>query len=514
MNFEMDSSKLFKIVAGAICFIILAIVVAILIPSKPGTQVYEVQSVILTQRSLSLNPGDSYPLTVIVSPSNATNKSVTYSSNNSYVASVNSNGYVTANNVGEARITVYTVNGKQDQCLVTVVEEKIPVTSITLDHDDITLTEGESISLNLTVEPSNTTDHNYTWTSSDPTVATVNNGKVTALKSGTTLITVMTENKKIAICDVEVIGKVTGITLDESSKTITINDKLTLNAKLLPAGSSAKITWTSSDPTVATVSGGVVNAVGVGTTTITAKAGNFSASAKINVKIVTTSDIYTFKYVKNQLDKPVIRCKTYSAEDRVVLEDKLARAVEKVGYGTRAGVVEAARFLVGGLDYRIEYMGTKSVAKDPSRDVGRYNKKGLNIGNSRGWGCQVSGFTQGMDCTNFVQWAFTNGGVKLGSAYSTNNTYPSTQVADKIKPGDLMLSPCYSSCRFEDKFSHVGIVIGVDDSNLYIAESTTGNINSIVISVYDKHNLPTKNKFSVAKLFNYPAEGKLTNMWD
>ncbi len=517
MNLEMDSGKILKIAVGVLALIFLILFISFLIPSGEDTpKNYEVQSVMLDRQTISMNPGENYTLHAIISPSNATNKNVTYSSNNTYVATVDNNGYVRTINPGEARITVLTANGKQDQCTITVLEEKIPVTSLSLDQDDVILTEGESITLKLTVEPKNTTDHNYTWTSSDPSIASVDSsGKVTAKKAGSTLITVMTENKKMAICDIEVKEKVTKITLDSKEKTTSVGEKVTFKATLEPAGSKAEVTWSSSDPSVATVSGGVVTAKKAGDVTITAKAGSLSATAKVKVKIVTTSDIYKFKYVQNQMDKPLVGCSTYTAADRTKLEDQLARAIEKVGYGTRAGVVEAARFLVGALDYRIPYLGPKKAEVDPERILGMYNRKGLNIGHNRGWGCYVYGWRQGMDCTNFVSWAFKQNGLSLNDVYSKNNTFDSTAAVNQIRPGDLMLSKCSVNCAERGPFSHVGIVIGITSDKIYVAESTTGTINSIVITVLDKSNMPTGYKFSVVRIYNkYPSDGKLTDMWD
>lgn len=514
MEFEIDSGKIIKIAVLVFVLIIIILLISFFVSKKTEQKNYEVQSVTLERKNVNLTVGDSYYLKSIISPSNAANKNLSYSSNNTFVASVDAYGNVKANNPGEARITVLTSNGKQDQCVINVIEDKIPITSILIEPDDVVLTEGESVNLRVVATPSNTTEHEFTWTSSDESIATVLDGKVTALKSGTTLINVMSESKKIAICDVEVRKKVTGITLNINEKTISVGDKLTLKATLEPIGTNALIRWTSSNPSVATINNGVITAVGVGDTIVTATSEGVSTTAKIKVKIVSTSDIYTFKYVKNQMDKPLMACNTYTASDRAKLEDQLYRAIQKVGYGTRAGVVEAARFLVGALDYRVPYLGPKSKSVDPESVLGYYNKVGLNIGHNRGWGCYVYGWKQGIDCTGFTSWAFKNGGVKLSGVYSNSNTYPSTQVVNQIRPGDLMLSPCYDSCRFDADYSHVGVVIGVDENKIYVAESTTGSINSIVITELDKKNMPTKYKFAVAKLYKYENDGKLTDMWD
>ena len=233
--------------------------------------------------------------------------------------------------------------------------------------------------------------------------------------------------------------------------------------------------------------------------------------ARISCGIEKPKDVYTFNYNN---DKPLIKCNSYTEAERQELEKLLSETVQIAGYGTRAGVVAAARFLVGGLDYRIPYLGPKNEEVDPDRCLGQYDKKGLNIANNKGWGCSVHGWTQGMDCTNFVSWAFVNGGLKLNGVYSTSNTYKTVDVVDKIQVGDLLLTPCGDSCRFESEFSHVGIVIGVDATKIYVAEATTGTINSIVVTEYEKNNMPTRYKFSVAKLYPYESDGNVTDMWN
>lgn len=221
-------------------------------------------------------------------------------------------------------------------------------------------------------------------------------------------------------------------------------------------------------------------------------------NCSINNKLV-----YQFVYDSGNT-KPFIKCNSYNANDRSRLENILKQAVSEAGYGTRAGVVEAARFLVGGLEYKIPYLGPKS---HDSR-LGRYNQVGLNIANNTGWGCSFSDWTQGIDCTNFVAWAFIQAGLKVNGVYSTTNVYKIKDVVDRLQVGDLLLTPG------EDReFTHVGIIIGIDSSSIYVAEATTGNINAVVTTRMDKNNLPTSGKFSKARLYEYQENGNVTNMW-
>lgn len=220
--------------------------------------------------------------------------------------------------------------------------------------------------------------------------------------------------------------------------------------------------------------------------------------------------VYRFKYDKDN-KKEFMKCGTYSASDKTRLDAMLKKAVEEAGYGTRAGTVEAYRFLVGALDYKVPYLGPKAV----NSALGRYQKIGLNIGTSDSWGCSVSGWTQGMDCTNSVSWAEYQNGINVGT-YSTGNTYPSADVLDKIQVGDFMYT--YSSTtKNESGFSHIGIVIGIDDKNIYVGESTTGNVNAIIVSTWPKSGFSQNNarshKFGYTHLTKYPSEGNVTKMW-
>ena len=158
-------------------------------------------SVALNKTTLTLDIGKTSNLRATVYPSNAANKKCTWSSSNTRVATVDSNGKVTAKQVGTATITVKTANGKTASCNVTV--QAVP-TSVSLNKTSLTLDVSKSYTLTKTVSPSNAVT-SYTWRSSNTSVATVDgNGKVTAKASGTATITVKTSNGKTATCKVTV----------------------------------------------------------------------------------------------------------------------------------------------------------------------------------------------------------------------------------------------------------------------------------------------------------------------
>ena len=120
----------------------------------------------------------------------------------------------------------------------------------------------------------------------------------------------------------------------------------------------------------------------------------------------------------------------------------------------------------------------------------------------------VSGWTQGMDCTNFVEWAFKQNGLDIkGGTYGTSNTYKTVDVLDKIRAGDFMLVP-----KSGGGFQHIGLVAGVDSNYIYVAEATTGSIDAIVISRYEKSTIG-ENRFKTVRLYQYPSDGNYTDMW-
>lgn len=164
-----------------------------------------VSSVTLDTTSMTLTEGDSQTITATISPSEAANKTILWISSNSAVASVEG-GVVTAIAPGTVTITAVTEDGaKTATCNVTVVAKVYPVTGVSLDKTSASLTEGETIALTATVNPENATNKNVSWKSDDISVATVVDGKVTAVKAGTTTITVTTEDgKHSASCSIVV----------------------------------------------------------------------------------------------------------------------------------------------------------------------------------------------------------------------------------------------------------------------------------------------------------------------
>ena len=161
-----------------------------------------VKSVQLSDTSWTMRKGESKQLTASVFPENASDKKVTWESSDSSVATVSSTGKVQAKQNGTAKIIAKTSNGRSAVCEISV--KAIEITSITLSKTSLNLTEGKSATLTTTLAPSNAEDKSVVWSSSNPSVATVSNGKITAVKQGSAVITVAASNGVSATCTVTV----------------------------------------------------------------------------------------------------------------------------------------------------------------------------------------------------------------------------------------------------------------------------------------------------------------------
>ena len=187
-----------------------------------------VTGVSLNKNTLSLTVGGKDTLIATVAPTNASNQKVSWSTSSDKIASVDSNGNVTAVAQGSATITATTEDGKKTAtCTVTVTASTVAVTGVKLDKSTATVNVNGTTQLTATVEPSNAANKNVTWKSSNTGIATVDsNGKVTGKSVGEATITVTTaDGGKTATCKVTVSkGSVATITY-----TVAVDKTLTLD---------------------------------------------------------------------------------------------------------------------------------------------------------------------------------------------------------------------------------------------------------------------------------------------
>ena len=250
-----------------------------------------VTGVSLSQTELSLSKGGTATITATVAPSDATNQNVTWSSDNTEVATVE-DGTVTAVSGGKATITVTTEDGSHTAtCEVTVT---IPVTGVSLSQTELSLSKGGTATITATVAPPDATNQNVTWSSNNTEVATVENGTVTAVSEGNATITVTTEDgSHTATCEVTVTFPVTGVSLSQTELSLSKGGTATLTATVAPSDATNKnVTWSSNNTEVATVEDGTVTAVsgGKATITVTTEDGGHTATCSVIVKLPDGSD--------------------------------------------------------------------------------------------------------------------------------------------------------------------------------------------------------------------------------
>lgn len=208
-----------------------------------------------------------------------------WTSSKKSVATVDKNGKITATSKeGTAVITVTLASGKTAKVTVTV--KMIRTTKLTKVPKTLSLTTGKKYTLKPVVTPSNSQEK-VTYKSSNTKIATVSStGVITAKKVGKVTITVQSGKQKATVTlTVKKAPALKAIKNVPTKKTITKGKTYTLKPQLYPSGAIAKITYTTSNKSIATVdSKGKITAKKKGTAVITVKAGKFTAKCKVTVK--------------------------------------------------------------------------------------------------------------------------------------------------------------------------------------------------------------------------------------
>jgi uncharacterized protein YjdB len=235
-----------------------------------------VDGVALSKKATAIAVGASEQLIPVITPLDAYNQGVTWTSSAETVATVSADGTVRALKLGTSTITVTTVDGgKTDSCLVTGIDPIHP-TGVSVAPKTTTVKVGATQQLTTTVSPSDATNKSVTWSSNYPAIASVNSyGLVYGLSIGTAVITATTVDGSFTdTCAVTVPEiAVTGVSLNKTAAEILVGSTTQLTATVAPADATSKaVEWTSDKEAVATVSSaGLVSAHSVGTATITAR---------------------------------------------------------------------------------------------------------------------------------------------------------------------------------------------------------------------------------------------------
>lgn len=244
----------------------------------------ETKAVALTEDYVQIKVGGIYYLVANVTPSDATD-TLTWSSSDSSVVTVDANGKITGKKEGTAKITVK-AGACTDVCEVEVTRSEVKLEAIAVKPTSVTLNKGKTIPLGVTITPSDAAV-TLQWSSSNPAVAAVSqSGIVSAKGVGSAVITVSAGGVSSS-CKVTVKSPAISVSIADSQKTIYVGSTTALTATVLPADTTDALIWKSSDSSIAAVdSNGNVTGRKEGTVTITASAGSYSDTCTVTVKNV------------------------------------------------------------------------------------------------------------------------------------------------------------------------------------------------------------------------------------
>lgn len=253
-----------------------------------------VTGISINPQTLTLSEGETFQLTAILTPDNATNKTVIWSSDDTKVACVDKNGFVTAMGAGNTYIKAC-AGDKEASCAVIVSAGAVAVTGIRLSETSLKLHIGETCGLTAIVEPDNATDKTVSWSSDHPEIVKVTGGFLEPLTGGTATITASAGGFS-ATCEVTVIPELTGIALNYSSLAMMVGDVVSFVAIPIPDGAELPgvPNWTTTNNAVIIVtevgtSTLTIQAVGGGNATVEATVGTFTAQCSITVVATTKS---------------------------------------------------------------------------------------------------------------------------------------------------------------------------------------------------------------------------------
>ena len=301
---------------------------------------------------------------------------------------------------------------------------------------------------------------------------------------------------------------------------------------------------TSSNESVVIVDGETIKAVGPGEAVIKLIIGNIEKEIKVYVTNMLSLKTANFNY-----DKPYLSCGLFSESDNDLLDKVLEYKVNKAGYLTRAGVVEAGRFITLNFPYRINYFSENGRMADwPKADgEGRYYHKGLYLHSSRftnlnrdyimngpnPWGCPIYSNPaggerlNGLDCSGFISWIIVQAGydptdMGAGVDYDKNDF---TDIGEKqevtealskgtLKVGDLLSGDGETSGAYMG--GHIAMLIGIHDGYYYVAEELWGSPSLSHGAVAQRY---TESEFKYYFYWRidmdkfYGKDGNLTDYW-
>lgn len=380
----------------------------------------------------------------------------------------------------------------------------------------------------------------------------IKDGKATfPLSKGNYIIIVTNDSGKVTRSDkfTVAVDAVSGISIDKTDTYMNVGMTGSLTAAIEtignPTDSEKSVKWNSSAPKTVSVKNGVITALKAGTATITA-----SVSDSISDSIeITVTDL--LRAPKITATKPLLPAGQYTEEEGALIDAVLESRVNTAGYGTRAGVVAAARFIPLEFNYKIPYFYENGrLNPQPERPYcdgeGRFYHKGLYLTHSKfdildkkgvlfgpaTWGEPLTNwedsfglipgakYANGMTCSGFVSWCLYNGGVPLGDVGAGDTPGYDNEYSDFGErvwlDEEVMRSGILQVGDLIGCDGHIAIIAGFDENNIYIAEALG---KGIVMEVRERYREVWQcGDYTYAMLMGdiyaeHNGNGNVTEMW-
>ena len=273
-------------------------------------EVYEyVSSITLSEHEKFLNVTETGTLTAVVETSTATNRGIVWSSSDDAICSVDKDGNLSGSRVGNAVITATAADGSgvYDTCIVHVVN---PVTKITVEPDTVRMLVGDSYIVRAVVEPDNATIKDVDWSSSNESIAIVDEaGEIFALSTGKCKITATSKdgNNVKGSCWVYVtpVVNISSLKINSSEIYMLSGKSRQLAVRVRPANNTDSYDWYSTDTGIVTVnSNGVITTVGPGVADVVVEstANGVSSTCTVHSLAISRSSMRLEQYDSNYLD--------------------------------------------------------------------------------------------------------------------------------------------------------------------------------------------------------------------
>lgn len=259
---------------------------------------------IKSEKNNVINAGDTLQMIATITPENATDKSLEWSSSDESIASIGEDGLVTGHKKGTVAIICKTLDGSNRSATFTLRVNEL-ATDISIDKTDVVVYVGKTAEITAKVLPDTASNTKLTWTALDSSIASVSNGRITGKAVGTTTVSCTTQDGTglSKVIRVRVLQQIKTIMLDQTNLALNAGETYTLVPSITPQKpSNAKLNWSSDNTSIATVdAAGRVKAVGRGTTTIRCTAAD-GVGATAQCRITVTQKVRSIIFSTKQLN--------------------------------------------------------------------------------------------------------------------------------------------------------------------------------------------------------------------